>query len=142
MRTPDFYKDQRKGTISDLMLFAFETQQPKYIAIEDFLPIAFGYAKAIFPHENKFNSKRVDEINLVKALTFITYTKYRRQVSLRELGIKIAHVIGRNKPFDHASILAKLKEHVKAATFKYSGYEIYMARYTKLVGELREGVYL
>jgi len=141
MRTPDFYREQRKGTISDIMLFAFECQQPKYIAVEDFLPIAFSLAKAIFPHENKFNSRRLDEINLVKALTYVTFIKYRREITLRELGYKIASVIGRTKPFDHASILAKLKEHVKAAEFNH-GYEIYMARYTKLVGELREGRYL
>ena len=141
MRTPDFHKDKRAGTISDLMLYAFAADQPKYIEIDDFLKIAFGYAKEIFPHQNRFNSRKTDEINLVKALTYITYTKYRKDISLQSMGQSIAKAIGRDKPFDHASILAKLKEHVKAATFNY-GYEVYMARYTKFVGKLRSSYVL
>lgn len=135
MKTQELYKD-KKATISDLMLFAFRAKQSNNIEINQFLNIAFKHAKEIFPHENKFNSRRSDEINLVKAITHITFTKYRNKVSLQVMGYEIAKVIGRNKHFDHASILAKVKEHIKAATFGY-GYELYMARYTKLVGKLR-----
>lgn len=135
MKTTDLYKE-KKATISDLMLFAFSAKQSNSTEITQFIKIVFKHAKEIFPHENRFNSRHSDEINLVKAITHITYTKYRNTVSLQSMGREIAKVIGRKKPFDHTTILAKVKEHIKAATFGY-GYELYMARYTKLVGKLR-----
>lgn len=128
---------QRAGTISDVMMYAFAAKNRKTIDLPIFLKLAFAKAKEIFPHENDFNSKKRDEINLIMALTHVAYVKYRKEVSLGKLGKQIALVLGRDRHYDHATILHKVKQHINALSIS-RGYQDYIDRYSILVERLRE----